>query len=297
MTRPTLLILAAGMGSRYGGLKQLDAMGPMGETMLDYAVQDAISAGFAKIVFVIRRDFEAEFHKHISSRYDARIDLQFAYQSLEDLPAGFTPPPARTKPWGTAQAIYAARNIIAEPFAVINADDFYGKESYEILAKQLSEEDPTTLSISMVGYQLAKTLSPHGSVNRGVCQLHKNKLKTVEEYTNIAANAAGVVIGKNLKGDRQVLSSHTVVSMNCWGFTPQIFAAIEAHFIAFLKERGSEMKSECYIPTVVDELIHTGQAECQVMLTCSPWFGVTYPEDKERVVASLKELCESGQYA
>ncbi|WP_309383294.1 sugar phosphate nucleotidyltransferase [Cerasicoccus frondis] len=297
MTPPTLLILAAGMGSRYGGLKQLDAMGPMGETMLDYAVQDAISAGFAKIVFVIRRDFETEFHEHISSRYDTHIDLQFAYQSLDDLPADFTPPPGRTKPWGTAQAIYAARNVIAEPFAVINADDFYGKESYQILARQLSATDASALAISMVGYQLIKTLSPHGSVNRGVCQIRKDKLKAVEEYTDIAANAAGVIIGKNLQGTQEVLRSNTVVSMNCWGFTPTIFAAIESHFIAFLKERGNEMKSECYIPTVVDELIHSGAAKCQVMLTSSPWFGVTYPEDRTRVVASLKELSESGQYA
>ncbi|WP_309399432.1 nucleotidyltransferase family protein [Cerasicoccus maritimus] len=297
MTPPTLLILAAGMGSRYGGLKQLDVMGPMGETMLDFAVQDAISAGFAKIVFVIRRDFEADFHEHISSRYDAQIDLQFAYQSLEDLPTGFTPPPGRSKPWGTAQAIYAARNVIAEPFAVINADDFYGKESYEILATQLATAKGSDLAISMVGYQLIKTLSPHGSVNRGVCQIHGDKLKSVEEYTNISSNAAGVIIGKNLQGTQEVLRSETIVSMNCWGFTPAIFSAIQSHFIAFLKKSGSEMKSECYIPTVVDELIRSGAAECRIMQTSSPWFGVTYPEDKAHVVASLKELSESGQYA
>ncbi len=288
MNPPTLLILAAGMGSRYGGLKQLDAMGPNGETMLDYAVADAIEAGFGKVVFVIRRDFEAAFHQHISSRYDQRIPLEFAYQSREDLPAGFTPPPERTKPWGTAQAVYAARGVISEPFAVINADDYYGSEAYVLLADRLSSL--SGLATCMVGYRLEKTLSPHGSVNRGVCQLKDAQLRKVEEYTGIEPDSGGVIHGNDLEGTRRELAPDTAVSMNCWGFTPDIFATIEAHLLEFLKVRGQELKSECYIPTVVDEMIEKKLTACEVMLTQSPWFGVTYPEDKPRVVEALKSI-------
>ena len=296
MTRPTLLVLAAGMGSRYGGLKQLDAMGPSGQTMLDYAVLDAIRAGFGKIVFVIRRNFEDAFREHIGGRFDVDINIAYAFQSLDDLPGGFTVPEGRTKPWGTAHAVRAARGVVREPFAVINADDFYGRQAYEIMGKYLHGHEGDHLALSTVGYHLDKTLSAHGSVNRGVCQIADGKLVGVEEYTGICEDADGVLRGDALNGERLPLAHNSVVSLNFWGFTPAIFESIESYFIDFLKRRGAEQKSECYIPSVVDHLIKTGQAECPVLETHSPWFGVTYPEDKPRVVASIQALTEAGEY-
>lgn len=310
--QPTLLLLAAGMGSRYGGLKQLDAMGPSGQTMIDYAVIDAIRAGFGKVVFVIRKDFEAAFREQIGERLAGQIEVAYAFQDLHDLPDGHTLPESRSKPWGTAHAVRAARDCIAEPFAVINADDFYGREAYAQMAAHLQAADTTeptqasdkrtrhdligSLSVSMVGYTLGHTLSPHGTVNRGICSLRDGLLQSVEEYTAIGVDADGQLRGNNLSGERVPLADDAVVSMNFWGFSPGIFEPLELGFEAFLKQRGTEAKSEYYLPSLVDELIRNGTVECPVLRTESPWFGVTYPEDKSRVVDSIRRLTEAGEY-
>ena len=304
--QPTLLLLAAGMGSRYGGLKQLDGMGPSGETMIDYAVEDACRAGFAKVVFVIRKDFEEAFRKQIGDKLAEKIEVGYAFQDLHDLPANHTPPEGRTKPWGTAHAIRAARSSITEPFAVINADDFYGRDAYAQMAKrlqssvahstELSSETGEKLSACMVGYTLGNTLSPHGTVNRGICVLDGGKLQSVQEYTAICKDADGQLSGENLLNERVPLCAEAVVSMNFWGFTPAIFEPLEMHFEAFLQARGQEEKSEYYLPSLVDSLIKSGEVECPVLQTKSPWFGVTYPEDKARVVESIQRLTDTGVY-
>ena len=296
--QPTLLLLAAGMGSRYGGLKQLDAMGPSGQTMIDYAVLDAIRAGFGKIVFVIRKDFEAEFREKIGQRYEDKIEVCYAFQQLDDLPGNCTVPEGRTKPWGTAHAVRAARDVIAEPFAVINADDFYGREAYQHMAEHLKAlPGDAGLALSMVGYVLKNTLSPHGTVNRGICGIENGQLQGVEEFTTIGIDADEVLRGEGLDGQRIELKDDAVVSMNFWGFYPALFAPLEVSFENFLTERGSEMKSEYYLPSLVDQLIQDSRAACLVLRSDSPWFGVTYPEDKARVVDSIAKLTEAGVYS
>lgn len=295
--QPALLLLAAGMGSRYGGLKQLDAMGPTGQTMIDYAVLDACRAGFGKVVFVIREDFEAEFREKVGRRYEDKVDVHYAFQQLNDLPDRSSVPAGRTKPWGTAHAVRAARNAIREPFAVINADDFYGREAYEHMALHLKDHTASDrLSSSMVGYVLKNTLSPHGTVNRGICKIENDKLKGVEEFTQIEVDDDGVLRGEDLSGQRVELSEDAIVSMNFWGFSPNLFTPLEAGFERFLSERGNEPTAEYYLPCLIDELIRTGQTECPVLRTESPWFGVTYPEDKARVVASIAKLTDAGVY-
>lgn len=294
--QPTLLILAAGMGSRYGGLKQLDPMGPNGETVLDYSVYDAIRAGFGKVVFVIRRDFEAQFKSAVGQRFEERIEVEYAYQSLDDLPDGFSLPAGREKPWGTTHAVRAARKQIDTPFAVINADDFYGRDAFTKLAKHFQEnKDEPELRTCMVGYPLRNTLSAHGTVNRGFCQVEDGHLQGVEEHTEIAITE-GAAVGTNLTGERVTLSADAIVSMNFWGFTPAIFASIEAYFTEFLKAQIETPKSECYIPSLVDTLIRTSQTECAVLKTDGTWYGVTYPEDKPEVQAGLRQMQENGDY-
>lgn len=295
--QPTLVLLAAGMGSRYGGLKQLDAMGPSGQTMIDYAVTDAARAGFGKVVFVIRKDFETEFRRQVGDKHAGRIDLRYAFQDLQDLPDGHRSPEGRTKPWGTAHAVRAAHGCVAEPFAVINADDFYGRQAYAQMAAHLSDQaDGGILAASMVGYVLQNTLSPHGTVNRGICTIRDGVLQTVEEYTGIGLDPDGQLRGDNLTGQRVPLAGDAVVSMNFWGFSPAIFEPLETRFEAFLLDRGAEMKSEYYLPSLVDSLIRDGAVQCPVLPTESPWFGVTYPEDKMRVVESIQKLTDSGMY-
>jgi NDP-sugar pyrophosphorylase family protein len=285
------------MGSRYGGLKQLDAMGPAGQTMIDYAVEDACLAGFGKVVFVIRKDFENEFRKQVGEKHMDKVEVRYAFQDLNDLPGEHCVPAGRNKPWGTAHAVRAARECITEPFAVINADDFYGREAYAQMARQLNATDPNHLSASMVGYILRNTLSPHGTVNRGICRLKNGNLQGVEEYTAIGHDKDGELRGENLKGERVPVSPEAVVSMNFWGFTPTIFEPLETQFEAFLQTHGQEEKSEYYLPTLIDNLIHEGALNCPVMETESPWFGVTYPDDKARVVASIQKLTDAGVYA
>ncbi len=295
--KPTLLVLAAGMGSRYGGLKQIDPIGPNGEIIIDYSIFDAVKAGFGKVVFVIRKDIEEMFKEHIGSRFEGIIPVEYAYQQLDDLPEGFTIPEGRTKPWGTGHAIYAARNVVKEPFAVINADDFYGKSAYQLISDKLNNTVDTDIAdYSMVGFVLNNTLSENGFVSRGVCELGKNSiLDTVVERTNIVKTETGAEATLD-NGDKLPLTGDEVVSMNFWGFTPSLFEHLERMFTDFLKERGTELKSEFYIPSVVADLIKEGKAKAEVLTSTDSWFGVTYPEDKDTVVKSVRSLVENGTY-
>ena len=294
--KPTLLVLAAGMGSRYGGLKQIDPMGPSGETILDYSVFDALRAGFGKVVFIIRPDFEQDFRERIAAKFAGRIDVGFAFQTIDQLPDGFTVPAGREKPWGTTHAILCARGAVETPFAVINADDFYGRDSYATLGRHLSLLSNASTHYAMVGFTLKNTLSEHGTVARGVCQTDDaGKLTDIQELTKIAK----LPVGAEHRGeDGQVvaLTGDEPVSMNMWGFTPAIFAQLEADFRGFLAAKGSEMKSEAYIPMSVGALIRSGQATCQVLRSDSTWFGVTYREDKPIVQASIAQQVASGAY-
>ncbi len=297
--KPTLLVLAAGMGSRYGGLKQMDPMGPNGETVLDYSVYDAIQAGFGRVVFIIREDFAEAFKSGVGSRFADRIQVDYAFQNLDDLPHGFTIPEGRTKPWGTAHAVRSARNLVTESFAVINADDFYGRDAYmraaEFLTSPRSETDKA--HYAMIGYPLVNTLSDHGDVNRGICtRTDKGLLSSVEEYVQIERETDGVVRGTSLDGSRRQVSENSQVSMNFWAFTHCFFDHLETEFTAFMNHSGTMEKSESYIPTVVDALIRGCEADCSVLSTTSHWFGVTYPDDKPHVVASIMKLIKSGDY-
>ncbi len=286
------------MGSRYGGLKQMDPMGPHGETVLDYSVYDAIRAGFGRVVFIIREDFAEAFQQGVGARFAGRIEVDYVFQRLDDLPAGFSVPDGRTKPWGTAHAVRAARHAVTGPFAVINADDFYGHDAYLQAASFFTKQATTTAHTSaMVGYPLENTLSDHGHVNRGICQIDPHGLLTnVEEFLNIEREGDGLVRGNALDGMRHVVPTGSLVSMNFWAFGPVFFTQLEEAFSRFLSESGDQLKSECYIPTIVDHLIHGGHAQCQVLQTTSPWFGVTYPDDKPYVVEAIRALITAGEY-
>lgn len=293
----TVLILAAGMGSRYGGLKQLEPMGPNGETVLDYSVFDAIRAGFGKVIFVIRRDFEALFKSTIGASFEDNIEVAYAFQELTDLPAGFSVPAGRQKPWGTAHAVRAARDLIDAPFAVINADDFYGQDAYTQVAQYFAQgSNSSELRTCMVGYPLQHTLSAHGTVNRGICRVENAALRRVEEHCTISRSADRRIYGNNLAGQSVEIAADAIVSMNFWGFTPAFLPKLDAIFIEFLKQNGQALKSECYIPSVVDHLIQSGQTECAVVETSGTWFGVTYPEDKPLVQAGIAERIAAGDY-
>ena len=294
--KPTLVVLAAGMGSRYGGLKQVDPVGPSGEAILDYSVFDAVRAGFGKVVFVIRKDFEAEFKDKVGRKYEGLVPVAYCYQDLHDIPAPYAVPEGREKPWGTAHAVRSARDVVKEPFAVINADDFYGRDSFARLGAFLSEVDPGSLHFSMAAYRLDLTLSENGSVARGVCDVAAGgTLKGVTEMTKLV-RAGDVAENREDEANPVKVPLDARVSMNCWGFTPRLFAELEERFPKFLAARGAEMKSEWYIPFVVDELIKEGKADCRVLPTESRWFGVTYREDRPVVVGEIAKLVESGEY-
>ncbi len=294
--KPTLFVLAAGMGSRYGGLKQLDGLGPHGETIMDYSIYDAIQAGFGKVVFVIRRVFEQDFREKIVSKYENRIPVELVFQDLDNLPAGFTVPEGREKPWGTNHAVLMGKDVIHEPFAVINADDYYGRESFKVLADYLSSIEGTEGQYAMVGYRVANTLSESGTVARGVCETDENGYLTkVTERTKILREEDGVI--RYIEEDgKTAVEDNTPVSMNMWAFTPDYFKYSEDYFVSFLKEHGQELKSEFFIPLMVDVLIHSGKATCRVLDTPSKWFGVTYATDRPQVVAKFAELVEKGIY-
>ncbi|MEM9481275.1 MAG: nucleotidyltransferase [Verrucomicrobiota bacterium] len=299
MSKPTLLILAAGMGSRYGGLKQIDAMGPGGEAIIDYSVFDALRAGFGRVVIVIRRDFEEQFRAFADAHFAKGAQVDYVFQQLDVLPEGYEVPPGREKPWGTAHAILMADGVINEPFAVINADDFYGKDAYAKLAAHLTGDAVNAGGVecpcSIVGFLLKNTLSDFGTVSRGICEVDGNGiLKSVDELTKIAKTDSGA---EHRDGDEvRELTGEETVSMNMWGFTPTLFPVLREKFEHFLREKGSEPKSECYIPAVVDELISEKRAETKVLQTTSPWFGVTYQEDKPLVMDSIKSLIAAGEY-
>ncbi len=296
--KPTLLVLAAGMGTRYGGLKQMGPIGPNGETVLDYSVYDAIKAGFGRVIFIIREDFEEVFKNEVGSKFEDQIKVDYVFQDLNDLPDGYKLPEGRTKPWGTTHAILAARNVIGSHFAVINADDFYGAESFQQITSYFTETESATNKehYCMVGYKLSNTISDHGDVNRGICEDTNGFLDAVEEHTKILIEKDGICRGENLLGDRVEISTSAIVSMNFWGFSASLMDHLQTHFIGFLKERGEEMKSECYIPTVVDELLTSGVADCNILETSSSWFGITYPQDKAACVSSINKLVTNGNY-
>ncbi|MEM9081384.1 MAG: sugar phosphate nucleotidyltransferase [Verrucomicrobiota bacterium] len=297
MTKPTLLVLAAGMGSRYGGLKQMDPMGPNGETILDYSVFDAIRAGFGKVVFVIREDFAEAFKEGVGARFSEKITIDYAFQKLDDLPDGFSLPADREKPWGTAHAVRAARHVINEPFAVINADDFYGSNAYQTAADFLTSLPNDSTDYAIVGYYLKNTLSDHGGVNRGICTADSaGNLTNVEEIIDIKRRDSGDIVGNGLTGSERAVSEDDIVSMNFWCFSPAYFSQTEEHFTTFLQEQLTVPRSECYIPTVVDDFVAKGQASCKILPTTSSWFGVTYPDDKPRVVESIQGLITNGEY-
>jgi choline kinase len=296
MPKLTLLVLAAGMGSRYGGLKQVDPMGPSGETLLDYSVSDALRVGFERIVFIIRRDIEAEFREKIGSRYKGNVAVDYVFQQLDFLPNGFSVPADRTKPWGTAHAIWCAREAVTEPFAAINADDFYGRETYEVIGKFLKAAAPVSPRFAMAGYRLDHTLSEHGSVARGVCQVDANgKLVTISECTGIE-RLESEILQKEAGGSARKFRGDEPVSMNFWGLTPAIFPLIEDQLAAFLSTSCSDPKAESYIPVVIGEMIARGQATLDVLPTDADWFGVTYREDKPQVMRALKRLHSEGVY-
>ena len=280
--------MAAGMGSRYGGLKQLDPVGPSGETIIDYSVYDAIRSGFNKIVFIIRKDFEKEFRSQITDKYQDRIKVEFAFQDLNDLPQGFTCPEGRIKPWGTGHAILTASELIQEPFVAINGDDFYGYESFKIVADYYQGEGAT---FSMVAFQLDKTLSEFGGVTRGLCTVRTDLLDTVVETGDLMRTEDGISSDRDIE-----LDGSEPVSMNVWGFTPDLFKHLKAMFIDFLDKEGGKMKSEYLIPTVVNNLIRSGQKQVHVLRTSSKWFGVTYKEDKPFVSQQIQELIDDDTY-
>ncbi len=293
MVTPTLLVLAAGMGSRYGGMKQIDPVGPDGEAIMDYSIFDARRAGFGKIVFVIRKDMEQPFKQMIGTRFEKRIPVEFVFQELGKLAPGFSLPAGRTKPWGTTHAILMAAGAIHEPFAVINADDFYGAESYQALARHLQSG---ATDYAMVGYVLKKTLSDFGAVARGVCQVDSNGyLQEVVELKSIERDGRHV-IHTDPTGQATRLTGDEVVSMNMWGFTPQIFPALRDHFQRFLQQNATDLTAECYIPSTVNELLHSGQARVRVLRSADSWFGVTYREDRPRAIESIRHLIEGGYY-
>lgn len=293
--KPTLFVLAAGMGSRYGGLKQIDGLGPSGETIMDYSVYDALRAGFGKVVFVIRKDFEEAFRKAVISKYADKVPCEVCFQSVDSVPEGCTYNPERTKPWGTNHAVLMAKDLIKEPFAVINADDFYGRESFQVLADYLKSVEGTTGKYCMVGYRVANTLSENGSVSRGVCATDENGYLTdVVERTKIEKVGDKIIYTED--GVDTEISPNSPVSMNMWGFTPEYFEYVEKAFVEFLQARGQELKSEFYIPTLVNNMIRSGEATCKVLDTTSKWFGVTYAEDRPQVVMKINNLVKEGVY-
>lgn len=277
----------------------MDPMGPNGESVLDYSVYDAIRAGFTRVVFIIRKDFADDFKARMDGKFAGKIEVDYCYQELNDLPEGYKLPEGRTKPWGTTHAILAARNVIDSHFAVINADDFYGKDSFQKITTYFTQsiaKSEEKAHYCMVGYKLSNTLSDHGDVNRGICKDTNGFLDTVEEHTEILIENDGVCRGENLAGKRVEISPSAIASMNFWGFPVSLMEHLQNHFTEFLKLRGSEMKSECYLPTVIDELITAEKADCNILKTSSSWFGVTYPQDKDACVASIKKLVEAGEY-
>ena len=288
MKNLSLLVMAAGMGSRYGGLKQLDQVGPNGETIIDYSVYDAIKAGFTKVVFIIRKDFEDQFKSQITEKYSEKIDIAFAFQNLDDLPDSFLCPDGREKPWGTGHAILSAKELIDDPFVVINGDDFYGQESFNVIADYYNNGGN---QFSMVAFRLDKTLSSHGAVTRGVCNIKSEKLISVIETEDIEKKEKKILSNRDI-----TFKGSEPVSMNMWGFLPSLFNYLSKGFIEFLNAEGNELKSEYLIPSVINNLIQNKLEEIHVLRSNASWFGVTYKQDKPEVKRKINELINSEIY-
>ncbi|HKL66460.1 MAG TPA: sugar phosphate nucleotidyltransferase [Bacteroidales bacterium] len=293
--KPSLLVLAAGMGSRYGGDKQLDKVGPAGQTIIDYSIYDAVRAGFGKIIFVIRRDIEEQFKNSFMKPLEGKVDIDYVFQDLDDLPRGYKPSPERVKPWGTSHAIMVARNKIKEPFGVINSDDYYGVESFQILHDFLvNDKDDNTYCI--VGYPMGNTLSDHGHVNRGVCKVNEEgNLVHIVETRRIEKRPDGI-FAPGEKGREVEYSADEVVSMNLWGFKPSCFEYLEKEFVNFIERSAGDPKAELDIPTSMDVYVKKGEINIRVLMTESKWFGVTYREDRPFVVRSLQDMVDKGIY-
>ena len=294
--KPTLLVLAAGMGSRYGGLKQLDGLGPNGETIMDYSIYDAIQSGFGKVVFVIRKDFEEDFRQKILSKYEDHVQVEVVFQSLDSLPEGYVCPAGREKPWGTNHAIMMGQTAVHEPFAVINAADFYGRNSFEVLAEELTKPRAGKGDYCMVGFHVGNTMSESGTVARGVCTTRNGILDTIVERTQIGYGKERDIVFMDENGIKQTLDPDTLVSMNMWGFTPDYFDYSNSQFKVFLKENIDNLRAEFYIPSMVNYLIVRGKAQVKMLESTSKWFGVTYAEDRPGVVEKLAELHREGVY-
>ena len=296
MTKPTLLVLAAGMGSRYGGLKQIDALGPNGETIIDYSIYDAIRAGFGKVVMVIRKSIEEEFKQVFFRKYSGKIEIEYVLQEIEYLPKGITFNSERVKPWGTAHAVLMADGVINEPFCVINGDDFYGADAFKQMAAFLVEQKNNSADYCMVGYRLGRTLSDYGFVARGICVTDKNDmLVKITECTQIK-RIGSVICYKDAQDVNHSLPDTQIVSMNFWGFTPAYFRDSKVVFEKFITANGHDLKSELYIPTALGELIEEKKTTVKVLSSTAEWFGVTYKEDRSFVVERLKKLTEEGVY-
>ena len=295
--KPTLIVLAAGLGSRYGGLKQMDPLGPSGESIIDYSVYDAMKAGFGKVIFVLREEIVSDFFLLFANKYKAKIEVDYVIQSLQDIPGGVRPHPERSKPWGTGHAMLAARGKINEPFAVINGDDFYGADAFKVMAGFLNQANPESIATqSMVGYVLNNTLSEYGHVSRGICETDGNHmLTTVTERTRIQRAGDQVVFIDDMENKHQLRGSE-IVSMNFWGFTPALLKAFQEKFELFMQESGGELKSEFYIPLGINQLIQEGRLQVKVLESTARWFGVTYQEDKPLVISKLRELTATGVY-
>jgi len=294
--KPTLVILAAGIGSRYGSLKQMDRIGPSGETLMDYSLFDAVRAGFGQAVFVIRRSIEKDFRETVLTRLAGRVEIDYVFQELEDLPSGFAVPEGRVKPWGTSHAVLQAEPKVQGPFAAINADDFYGFEPYRLMAGYLSSLRADEARYSLIGYLIESTLSEQGSVARGVCEVDQNgRLVGIVERTHIEKTAEGIAY-KDGSGRFVALPAGKTVSMNFWGFTPTYFEFARTFFENFLRERVGDLKAELFIPLVVNHLVLTGEARVRVLPTSAQWFGVTYREDKPKVVEAVRRLVDAGVY-
>ncbi|WP_290089817.1 nucleotidyltransferase [Muribaculum intestinale] len=294
--KPTLFVLAAGMGSRYGGLKQLDSLGPNGETIMDYSIYDAIHSGFGKVVFVIRKDFEQDFRDKILSKYEGNIPVEVVFQSTDALPEGFTCPADRSKPWGTNHAVLMGKDVIKEPFAVINADDFYGRDAFRVIAEELQRPRDKKGDYCMVGFRVGNTMTENGSVARGVCETNDGLLTSVVERTAISYDKDHNIVFTDENGVEQTLRPNTPVSMNLWGFTPDYFDYSEREFKKFLEKDINTPKAEFLIPLCIDTLINSGEATVKVLDTESKWFGVTYAADRPGVVAKFAELHRDGTY-
>lgn len=295
--KPTLFVLAAGMGSRYGGLKQLDPLGPQGQTIMDYSIFDAIRAGFGKVVFVIRKDFEEDFRRSILSKYEGHIPVEVVFQSTDKLPEGYTCPEERTKPWGTNHAVMMGADVINEPFAVINADDFYGRDAFAVIAADLMRERSRKGDYSMVGFRVGNTMSENGSVSRGVCSVNADgNLTKIVERTGIAYDDDHRICFLDENNETKYLDPSTPVSMNLWGFTPDYFSYSDREFRRFLDKCLTTPKAEFYIPTAIDTLINSGEATVKVLDTTSRWFGVTYAADRQGVIDKLAALHAAGEY-